>query len=99
MGRDVPFGHQDKYYTMSGNFEQLSQKFSDVGFEASDVRIWYQPCNWYFKDGRDYWDRMKVLICEQNRDEAVREEVIRLFEEERTEMRVFELCFILVTKP
>ena len=42
---------------------------------------------------------MSLRIPESDRDEAIRAEMIRLFDEDRTKMLVFEKCFILVTKP
>ena len=73
--------------------------FIGAGFEAGDIRIWNQPCNWWFKDGEDFWNNMNLLVPEESRDEALRLEVARLFDAERTQMLVFDKCFILVTKP
>ena len=73
--------------------------FIEAGFLAEDIRIWYQPCNWWFKNGEDYWHSMKILIPEEGRDEAIQAEIMRLYDEDRTQMLVFEHCFILVNKP
>ena len=63
------------------------------------MRIWHQPCNWLFNDGEDYWNGMSLRIPEEGRDDAIKQEMMRLFEETKNEMRVFEKCFILVRKP
>ena len=42
---------------------------------------------------------MKERIPEESRDEALKAEMVRLFEESKTEMRTFEKIFILVRKP
>jgi hypothetical protein len=41
---------------------------------------------------------MKYRVPEKMRDEKMREEIIRLFEETKSEMRSFEKLFILVLK-
>ena len=60
--------------------------------------MWYQAGNWFFKDGADYWDCMKDRVPENMRDDDIRVEMIRLFDEAKAEMRVFEKLFILVSK-
>ena len=72
--------------------------FVDAGFAADDVRIWFQPCNWLFEDGEDYWRSWCNSVPEGERDEVIRGEMVRLFEEGKNEMKVFEKCFILVKK-
>ena len=42
---------------------------------------------------------MGPKIPESGRDEAIKAEMIRMFNETKNEMQVFEKCFILVTKP
>ncbi len=79
--------------------DDLRQMFVDAGFQADDVRIWHQPCNWLFEDGEDYWNGMSLRIPEAERDDAIKNEMKKLFEETKLEMRVFEKCFILVKKP
>ena len=69
---------------------------TDAGFE--DIRLWYQPCNWYFKDGDDYWENFKQRVPENVRDDALKAEAVRLFDEALSEMRVFEKLVILVHK-
>jgi len=69
----------------------------EAGF-SEDVRIWYQQCNWYYKDGADYWNSMQWRIPSEHRDDALRDESIRLFNETKSEMRTFEKLFILVHK-
>ena len=74
--------------------------FAEAGFQADDIRIWHQACNWYFADGNDYYEQfVKERIPEQSQDEALKAEMVRLFEESKTEMRTFEKIFILVRKP
>ena len=42
---------------------------------------------------------MSLRIPEAERDDAIKNEMKRLFEETKLEMKVFEKCFILVKKP
>jgi len=98
LGRDPLPGDDVRYWDLQSDHEALRRMCIEAGFSAADVRIWYQPCNWYFKDGADYWEGMKWRIPEQKQDEALKTESIRLFDEAKLEMRVFEKLFILVHK-
>ena len=42
---------------------------------------------------------MSLRIPEQERDDAIKTEMIRLFEESKQDMLVFEKCMVLVKKP
>ena len=99
IGREPVKNDFDRYFALSENLDDLRQMFVDAGFQADDVRIWHQPCNWLFEDGEDYWNGMSLRIPEAERDDAIKNEMKRLFEETKLEMRVFEKCFILVKKP
>lgn len=70
--------------------------FEEAGF--TDVRMWFQMGNWFYKDGADYWDCMQHRVPMAQRDEALKAEMIRLFDEAVPEMRVFEKLFILASK-
>ena len=72
--------------------------FVDAGFASDDVRIWYQPCNWYFANGEDYWNHFKIMVPEGERDEALKTEMTRLFEETKQDMQIFDKVMILVHK-
>ena len=50
------------------------------------MRIWYQPGNWWYKDGENYWEDFYRMIPEEGRDEAIRAEMIRQFDESKTSM-------------
>ena len=87
VGREPPATNsakQDRNYALSADFSALRQMFVNEGFAADDVRIWYQPCNWWFRDGQDYWESMSILIPEEGRDEVIKAEMARLFDETRT---------------
>jgi len=86
-----------RYYALSNDHEGIKRMCLEAGF-TSDIRLWYQPCNWYYKDGADYWDGMKSRIPAEMHDDAIRNEMIRLFEETKPEMRTFEKLMILVHK-
>ena len=54
LGREPLPGEDTKYWALQSDHEALKRMCLEAGF-SSDVRIWYQPCNWYFKDGTEYW--------------------------------------------
>jgi len=60
--------------------------------------MWHQMGNWFFKDGEDFWEGMKNRTPTNMRDDEMKAEMIRLFEETKPEMRCFEKLFILVSK-
>ena len=99
LDREPPVNDFDRYFALSSNIDELRQLFVDVGFQADEVRIWHQPCNWLFENGEDYWNGMCLRIAEEDRDEAIKTEMCRLFEESKSGMLVFEKCFILALKP
>ena len=70
--------------------------FVDAGF--TDVRIWHQPCNWYYPNGEDYWNHFKYMVPEDQRDETLKLEMIRMFEEIKLDMQIFDKVMILVHK-
>ena len=71
--------------------------FETEGF--THVRIWYQAGNWCYTDGDDYWDCMRHRTPETMRDEALKAEMIRLFNQEAPAgMCIFEKLFILACK-
>ena len=55
-----PTGDFNRYWALSADQPALKQMFVEAGF--SDVRMWFQAGNWFFKDGADYWDGMKHLV-------------------------------------
>ena len=68
------------------DLDALRQKFVDAGFDSSDLRIWYQAGNSWYRDGEDYWEGIKSMIPESERDEAIHAEIVRLFNETRADM-------------
>ena len=70
--------------------------FVDAGF--TDVRIWHQPCNWYYANGEDYWNGCSIMVPEEKRDDAIKSEMIRMFEEIKQDMQIFDKVMILVHK-
>lgn len=42
---------------------------------------------------------MSLRIPEEDRDDAIKAEMIRLFDESKQSMLVFEKCMVLVQKP
>ena len=82
---------------MSDDHDGIRKMCLDAGF-SNDIRLWYQPGNWYYKDGADYWEGMKSRIPANMHDDELKNEMIRLFEEVKPEMRIFEKLFILVHK-
>ena len=64
----------------------MRQKFVDAGFVADDVRIWYQPGSYWYRDGEDYWQGMGPKIPEDGRDDAIKAEMVRMFNESKNDM-------------
>lgn len=88
MGRELPANakEHDRYFALSADLDALRQMFVDAGFKADDVRIWYQPGNWWYRDGEDYWNNMGSRMPEHMRDDAIKNEMIRLFNEGKNQM-------------
>ena len=58
--------------------------------------MWYQPSNWFWRTGREFYDQ----FCGGKDDPEYRKEVERLYDEESKlgGLRLFEMLMILVFK-
>ena len=76
----------------------LKAIFTDAGF-ANDVRMWYQPSNWFWRTSQEYWDDFVVKNSTYS-DAEYEAEVKRLYDEEIKSggLKMFEMLMILVFK-
>ena len=95
LGRELPPAPYESYFQISKEKDLLRQKFIDAGF-AEDVRMWYQPSNWFWRTSEEFYNQ----FCGGKDDPEFKTEVMRLYDEETKlgGMRTFEMLMILVFK-
>jgi len=86
------------FYKLGNDKEGTKAMFLEAGF--NEVKMWYQPVNWMYRDGEEYvkafHDEVNPIVKE---DMAVRNECIRLFNENcKDSVRTFEVLVILAYK-
>ena len=86
------------YFALSSDLDVLKAVFTDAGF-ASDVRMWHQPSNWFWRTSQEYWDEF-VVKNSPFTDAEFEAECKRLYEEEIKAggLKMFEMLMILVFK-
>lgn len=84
-------------FQISTNIEQVKKDFIDVGFTG--LKAWYQPANWFYKDGHDFVQKFEPNMPAAALNDEIRSLIAQEYDKQGDELRTFELMIILVTKP
>lgn len=68
-----------------------------AGF-SKNLKCWYQPANWIFKDGNDFVDRFVMGPNGSNHDDELKKMVAQIYDEQGDDLKTFEVMIILVHK-
>lgn len=82
LGRPLPPAPPRTNFHLSDGKDEMRAEFEKIGFK--DVRMWYQPSNWLYRDGKEYVE----LFLKENPDnkaildEELMEMAAKIFDEE-----------------
>lgn len=76
----------------------MRAEFQRIGFK--DVRMWYQPSNWFYKNGHDYVEKfVKFNTGAASDDRELLDLCAKMFDEESEgTVKTFEKLVILAFK-
>jgi len=88
------------YFHITQNWDEVRKEFIKAGFHKS-VKSWFQPNNWWFKDGKDFVERFYKSnpLHAPNVTEPMEKKVAELYDKmEGDQLRTFDSMVILVYK-